>query len=153
VNPPAHHPAEQCPHTRIDVLDQDAGRDPDGYAALHGVSGRDDYTGVLVLLAGVVLLTVTAVGRWHTRRSDEPVGRRIVRCCRLAVVGLLALLQVAFPLAMAGVGTHRSPTPAAESPYKAVEMAADGSVVGAGYLPSRNRPNSYGWPQDECLTK
>ena len=93
-------------------------------------------------LAGVVLLTVTAVDRWRTRRRDEPMGRRIVRRGMLTVIGMLALLQVAYPLAMAYVGTHRSPTPAAHlgSAYEAVELVAEnGVVLRAGYLPSRNR--------------
>lgn len=124
-----------------------------GLAVVRGDPARDDYTGILAAVAGVALLVITGVGLWRTRRRDEAPGRRYLRRGLVAVIGLLVLLQVAYPLAVAYVGTHvAQPAPQAElgAAYQEVEIvAADGVVLRAWYLPSRNRAAVITYPGRE----
>ena len=122
-----------------------------GYAALHGGPSRDDYTGIAALIAGAALVVITGVQAWRSRRRDEPVRRRFLRRGLVAVIGLILLLQVAYPLAVAYLGTHRAapPPPPADLglPYEEIEiLAADGVVLQAWYVPSRNRAAVITYP-------
>ena len=97
-----------------------------------GPSG-DDYTGILALPAGVILLVSTGVHVWRTRRRDGRRTRRYLRRGLIAVAGLLLALQVGYPMANAYLGTHRSsPRPSGADlglAYEEVEIAADGGAV------------------------
>ncbi len=116
-----------------------------------GPSG-DDYTGIIALLAGTVLLVSTGVRSWRMRRRDGRRTRRYLRRGLIAVAFLLLALQVGYPMANAYVGTHRSsPTPSGADlglAYEEVEIAADGGVVlRAWCLPARNRAAVITYPE------
>jgi fermentation-respiration switch protein FrsA (DUF1100 family) len=117
----------------------------EGWQALRSSGpSRDDYTGIIALVAGTILLVSTVVHLWRIRSRGTPRLRRYLGRGLVAVVGLLLALQVGYPMANAYVGTHlSSPVPSGADlghPYEEVEVAADGDVrLRAWYLPSRNR--------------
>ncbi len=116
-----------------------------------GPSG-DDYTGILALPAGVILLVSTGVHVWRTRRRDGRRTRRYLRRGLIAVAGLLLALQVGYPMANAYLGTHRSSPRPSEADlglaYEEVEIAADGgAVLRAWYRPARNRAAVITYPE------
>jgi uncharacterized protein len=108
-----------------------------------GPSG-DDYTGLLSIPAGVVLLGLGAVTLWRTRRRDGSlVGRSLVRLA-IAAASLLVALFVLFPMGYAYVGTHaaRPPVDDIDLGSAAVEQVQlrtnDGLTLEGSYVPSRN---------------
>lgn len=112
---------------------------------------RDDYTGILALPAGAVLLASTGVHLWRTRRRDTPRLRRYLRRGLIAVAGALVALQVGYPTVNAYLGTHlTSPAPSGADlglPYQDVEIASDdGAILRAWYVPSRNRAAVITYP-------
>lgn len=114
------------------------------FAALSGGPVRDDYTGIIALAGGAVLVVRTAVDQWRTRQRDGSLARRCLRRGLVTLAGLTVLLQVAYPVAMAYVGTHRAAPPPAPAdlglPHEVIEIRADdGAVIRAWYVPSRNR--------------
>ena len=107
-----------------------------------GPSG-DDYTGLLALMAGLVLLSSGGVTLWKSRRRDDSLwwryGRRALLVVGAAVVGSVFL----FPIAVGYVVTHaaRAHVPAAHlgAPYEDVEFTtSDGLRLRGWYIPSRN---------------
>ncbi len=56
-----------------------AGASEGGYHTITGGPSGDDYTGLLALLAGVLLIAVGAVTLWRTRRLAESRRRRYIR--------------------------------------------------------------------------
>jgi dienelactone hydrolase len=107
-----------------------------------GPSG-DDYTGLLSLLAGLLLLAVGAVTLWRSRKTDGPRWRRYGRRA-LILVGVVVVAQVVlFPVALSYVITHvaRAHVPEADLgvPYEDVELTtSDGLRLRGWYIPSRN---------------
>jgi dienelactone hydrolase len=108
-----------------------------------GLAGHD-YTGLLLLPAGVVLLGIAILTLWSSRRTDGSRGRRYLRRAILAVAGVALGLVIAMPTALAIAFTHR---PRAEvrpanlgRPYEEVSLRTeDGLDLAAWYVPSKNR--------------
>jgi hypothetical protein len=107
-----------------------------------GLSG-DDYTGIVALPAGALLIVTGVVTLWRSRRLDERLPRRYVR---RALMGA-AILLVGFPLMygfLYGYGaTHlsRAVVPEAELgvAYEDVKFRTnDGLELEGWYVPSRN---------------
>jgi dienelactone hydrolase len=119
-----------------------AGTEAVYYTKASGPSG-DDFTGLLSLLAGLVLLGLATGTLWRSRRTDDPPWRRYGRRA-LIVVGILVVAQlVLFPVALSYVITHvaRAHVPAANlgAPYEPVELTtSDGLRLRGWYIPSRN---------------
>jgi hypothetical protein len=106
--------------------------------------GRDDGSGLLVAVSGLVLVALGAVTLWRTRRLDERLARRYARRVLIAVAALLVAYEAILPVGLALVITHRArwSVPAAElgPPYEHVTLtAADGVRLAGWYVPSRNR--------------
>jgi pimeloyl-ACP methyl ester carboxylesterase len=113
-----------------------------GEALGQGLSGHD-YTGLLLLPAGIALLVLAGTTLWRSRRTGASRARRYVRRALLGVVALLLAFFVAVPLAFAIASTHR-PRVEVEAadlgrPYEEVTLAtADGLDLAARYVPSEN---------------
>jgi hypothetical protein len=112
------------------------------YAREVGPSG-DDYTGLLTIPAGFVLIGVAAFALWKSRRTDDPLWWRYPR--RLLITGgaLLAASIVVVPFAVSYVVTHvaRAEVPAADlgAPHENVSFTtSDGLELKGWYIRSRN---------------
>jgi len=112
------------------------------YTRAVGPSG-DDYTGLLSLLSGLVLIGVGAATLWRSRRRDDRLWWRYGRRALLAVGAAVVASVVLFPLAISYVVTHaaRATVPAADlgAPYEEVEFTTgDGLRLKGWYIRSRN---------------
>jgi uncharacterized protein len=114
-----------------------------GVEAVHAVRtvgpSGDDFTGLLALAAGLVLLGTGAATLWRTRsRTGSLVGR-----AAYGLGALVALAFVVFPVAVGYVFSHVSRT---EVPRDRLGVAhesvafetADGLTLRGWYVPSRN---------------
>jgi dienelactone hydrolase len=107
-----------------------------------GPSG-DDYTGLLSIVAGLLLTGLGAVTLWRSRRTDDRLWWRYVRRAMVFAAIVVALWAVLFPAAIAYVVTHagRAKVPTADlgAPYHDVEFTtADGLRLKGWYIRSRN---------------
>jgi len=107
-----------------------------------GASG-DDYTGLLAIPAGLLLLGIGVTTLWRTRRRDDGPVRRYVRRALLAVGALAVVYVLVFPVAFSYVVTHtaRAVVPDADlgAPYEQVSFTtSDGLELRGWYVPSRN---------------
>jgi alpha-beta hydrolase superfamily lysophospholipase len=112
------------------------------YARHTGVSG-DDYSGLLAIPAGLLLLGLGVVTLWRTRRADGRLSRRYMRRSLLGAAGFLGFLYVVLPVGMSYVDTHtaRAVVPAAHLgvAYEKVSFTtSDGLRLFGWYVPSRN---------------
>ena len=124
------------------VLGIAAGIEAVYYVGKVGASG-DDYTGLLAIPAGLLLLGLGVVTLWRTRRADGGLPRRFVRRSLLGAAGVVGFLYVVLPIGMAYVDTHtaRAVVPAANLgvPYEQVSFTtSDGLKLSGWYVPSRN---------------
>ena len=120
------------------------------YAQDVGLSG-DDYTGLLSILAGVVLLGIGVATLWRSRRRDDRLAWRYCRRALLAFIALLVAGFVLFPLSIAYVVTHVAPSsvPAANlgTAYEDVQFrTSDGFLLKGWYVPSKNRAAVISFP-------
>lgn len=127
-----------------------AGAEAIHYLRAVGPSG-DDYTGLLAIPAGLLLIGVGAVTLWRTRRRTESLARRYVRRLLLAVGAFAATSFVLFPLSLSYVFTHaaRAVVPRAElgAAYEQVTFTtSDGLRLRGWYVPSRNRAAVIAFP-------
>jgi hypothetical protein len=120
------------------------------YTTKGGPSG-DDFTGLLALLAGIVLLGVGAVTLWRSRKTTGSRVWRYTRRVLLAVGGLAVVYLVVFPLSLSYIFTHvaRGFVPTAElgTAYEDVSFAtSDGLELEGWYIPSQNRAAVIAFP-------
>ena len=111
------------------------------YTRENGPSG-DDYTGLLAIPAGLLLVGIGLVTLWRSRRGGSPI-RRYLRRALLAVAFLLAAYFVVFPVSEAYVVTHAArayvPTPQLGAAYEDVAFTtSDGLRLEGWYVPSKN---------------
>jgi uncharacterized protein len=107
-----------------------------------GASG-DDYTGLLAIPAGLILLAVGVVTLWRSRRQDRPLWRRYGRRVLIVVGSLVALMVVVYPLVysygMTHVGRAAVPEPELGADFENVTFTTDDGLELTGwYVPSRN---------------
>jgi hypothetical protein len=112
------------------------------YTTAIGPSG-DDFTGLLAIPAGLLLIGIGAVGLWRSRRRDGSMLRRVTRRMLLAVAAALATFFVAQPVLFAYAVTHiqraEVPEDALGVPHEDVSFAtSDGLRLQGWYIPSRN---------------
>ena len=112
------------------------------YARNVGVSG-DDYTGLLALPAGLLLLGLGVVTLWRTRRTEGSLAWRYPRRALFGVAGLLVLAFVVFPVSLGYITTHaaRAVVPANHLgvSYEDVTFTtSDGLELEGWYVPSKN---------------
>jgi dienelactone hydrolase len=120
------------------------------YTRAVGASG-DDYTGLLSILAGLLLIGLGAVTLWRSRRTDDRPWWRYPRRLLLFAGAFLAIFVVLLPVAIAYIVTHaaRATVPTADlgAPYEQVEfMTADGLRLKGWYIRSRNRTAVISFP-------
>jgi MYXO-CTERM domain-containing protein len=112
------------------------------YAREVGLSG-DDYTGLLMIPAGVALVALGALTLWRTRRTDDSLRRRSLRRLGLALAAIVVLAVVIFPIAQSYVITHAAravfPEPRLGAAHEDVTLTtSDGLELSGWYVPSRN---------------
>jgi uncharacterized protein len=112
------------------------------YAKQVGPSG-DDYTGLLTLPAGFVLIGVGIAALWKSRRTADRLWWRYSRRLLVTVGALVAASIVVVPLSISYVVTHvaRAEVPTANlgAPYENVEFeTSDGLRLKGWYIESRN---------------
>jgi hypothetical protein len=104
---------------------------------------HDDYTGVGAAAAALVLLWISAVTSWRSRRLDDSRMRRYVRRAVKGVVAVIVLTQVVAILGFSYAITHVSraelQTPHLGTPHENVTLTtSDGLRLEGWYIPSRN---------------
>ena len=112
------------------------------YSVAIGPTG-DDFTGLLAIPAGLLLVGVGAATLWRSRRRDRSLRRRVLRRTLLGAAGFVAAVTVAQPVLYAYAVTHIQ---RAEVPADALGVAhedvsfttSDGLRLHGWYIPSRN---------------
>jgi dienelactone hydrolase len=112
------------------------------YTVKVGASG-DDYTGLLMIAAGVLLLAIGLWKLWTSRRRDDTRRRRYLRRLGIGVLSLIVFLTLVLPVAYSYAFTHtaRPVVPEADlgAPYESVSfMTDDGLELVGWYVPSKN---------------
>jgi dienelactone hydrolase len=120
------------------------------YAQDVGLSG-DDFTGLLSLVAGFVLLGLGVVTLWRSRRRDDHPAWRYGRRALLALAGLIVAGFFLFPISIAYVVTHVAPqdvpAPTLGAAYEEVQFTtSDGYLLKGWYVPSKNRAAVISFP-------
>jgi dienelactone hydrolase len=119
-----------------------AGTEAVYYMRAVGPSG-DDYTGLLSVLAGLLLFGVGTVTLWRSRRVDDRLWWRYGRRLLFAVATAVVAVAVLIPFAIGYGVTHvlRAEIPRAElgAAYEDVEFTtSDGLKLKGWYIPSKN---------------
>jgi dienelactone hydrolase len=114
-----------------------------GYYSLEVGPSGDDYTGLLAIPAGALLVGLGAATLWRTRRRDDSLPRRYLRRLLVLLGAAVVLAFFLFPFSLAYVFTHvsRVKVPAANlgAPYERVSFrTSDGLRLKGWYVPSRN---------------
>ena len=119
-----------------------AGTEAAHYTRAVGPSG-DDYTGLLSIPAGLLLIGLGLVTLWRSRKRDDRLWWRYARRALIAAgIGAVAIAAL-IPVSIAYVVTHaaRANVPAANLgfPYETVEfMTGDDLRLRGWYIPSKN---------------
>jgi uncharacterized protein len=119
-----------------------AGSEAFYYSREVGPSG-DDFTGLLAIAAGVLLIGLGAVTLWRTRRTEGSLPWRYARRALLAAAGLLVCMVVVMGVGYSYGTTHigRAVVPPAHLgvAHEDVKfMTADGLELEGWYIPSKN---------------
>jgi MYXO-CTERM domain-containing protein len=112
------------------------------YSVAVGPSG-DDYTGLLAIPAGLLLVGLGTATLWRTRRRNDNRWRRYSRRSLLAVAGVVITYQVGGPLLLTYGATHiqRAAVPADElgvAHENVTLTTSDGLKLRGWYVPSTN---------------
>jgi uncharacterized protein len=102
----------------------------------------DDYTGLLTIPAGLLLVGIGFVTLWRTRKDGKPI-RRYVRRALLAVGLVLSAFFIVYPLSESYVVTHTGrafvPPVTLGTAYEDVSfLTGDGLRLVGWYVPSEN---------------
>ena len=117
-----------------------------GVEAIHytkevGPSG-DDYTGLLSIAAGLVLIGLGLTTLWRSRKGGRlwwRYGRRLLIAAGTIVVAALVLFPTSFSYAITHAARPYVPTADLGAPYKDVEFkTSDGLLLKGWYIESRN---------------
>jgi hypothetical protein len=104
---------------------------------------NDDYTAVLAAAGGLVLLGLTVVTLWRSRRLDDSRARRYVRRTVKGVITAIVVVEVVAAIGFGYVITHVSraelQTPHLGTAHEDVTLTtSDGLHLEGWYVPSRN---------------
>ena len=107
-----------------------------------GASG-DDYTGLLCIPAGLLLIGVGLVTLWRSRRLDERRLRRYLRRGLIGIAGVVVFGILVLPFLMSYGYTHIGravvPDPNLGAPHEDVTLeTSDGLQLDGWYVPSKN---------------
>lgn len=121
------------------------------YSTVKGGPSGDDFTGLLAIPAGVVLIGLAVVTLWRSRKRGGGRVRRYGRRALLAVGGILVAYVVLLPFYLSYVFTHAArgfvPTPELGAAYEDVSFTtSDGLVLKGWYIPSKNRAAVIAFP-------
>jgi dienelactone hydrolase len=115
-----------------------------GYYTLEVGPSGDDYTGLLTIGAGLVLLSLGALTLWRSRRLDDRLLRRYARRTLIGTAGLLVFFFVVLPVQLGYAFTHAAgdtALPRAELGRAHEDVTfrtSDGLGLSGWYVPSRN---------------
>jgi len=114
-----------------------------GYDAYTVGPSGDDYTGLLAIPAGLLLIGLGVRTLWRSRRLDDRLWRRYLRRALLAVAGLVVGVQILGGVAFGYGSTHvmRQYVPTANlgASHEDVSFTtSDGLQLEGWYIPSRN---------------
>src|SRR5205823_14220910 len=79
-----------------------------GYYSLQVGPSGDDYTGLLAIPAGALLVGIGATTLWRTRRRDDSLPRRYLRRLLILLAAAVVFVFFLFPLSLSYVFTHVS---------------------------------------------
>ncbi len=127
-----------------------AGTEAVYYTRAVGPSG-DDYTGLLSVLAGLLLFGVGTVTLWTSRRVDDRLwwryGRRLLFAVATAVIAVAVLIPFAIGYGVTHVLRAEVPRPELGVAYENVEFTtSDGLKLKGWYIPSKNRAAVISFP-------
>lgn len=119
-----------------------AGTEAVYYTMEVGPSG-DDFTGLLSIPAGLVLIGLGIVILWRSRRRDDSLWWRYGRRLLLAAGTLVGVALVFYPFVFSYVITHAArahvPAPDLGAPYEEIEFeTSDGLLLKGWYIESQN---------------
>jgi uncharacterized protein len=119
------------------------------YTRENGPSG-DDYTGLLTIPAGLLLVGIGLVTFWRSRKGGSLI-RRSVRRVLLAVGLLVGVYFVVYPVSESYVITHAAraevPAPELGTAYQDVAFTtSDGLRLEGWYAPSKNGATVIAFP-------
>jgi hypothetical protein len=115
-------------------------------------ASRDDYTGLVTLPAGVVLVLLGIVTLWRSRRKDGSRARRYVRRVLIGAAAVIVGGALVIPFMMAYGYTHlgRAVVPDPRlggADYEDVKFeTSDGLELEGWYIPSKNRAVVIAFP-------
>jgi hypothetical protein len=120
------------------------GIDEAGYYTRENGPSGDDYTGLLAIPAGLLLIGIGLLTLWTSRRKDGSLIRRSVRRVLLALGLLVGVYFVVFPISASYVLTHTArayvPTPELGTAHEDVAFTtSDGLRLEGWYVQSKNR--------------
>jgi uncharacterized protein len=113
-----------------------------GYYTRESGPSADDFTGLLAIPAGFLLVCLGLVTLWRSRKGGSVV-RRYLRRALLTVAFLLGAYMIVYPVSESYVVTHAASAyvPAAElgTPYEDVSFTtSDGLELEGWYVPTKN---------------
>jgi len=119
------------------------------YTRENGPSG-DDYTGLLVIPAGLLLVGIGFVTLWRSRKGGSLV-RRFLRRTAVGLGLLVGTYLIVYPISESYVITHAArayvPAPDLGASYEDVSFTtADGLRLEGWYVPSQNGANVIVFP-------
>ncbi len=122
-----------------------------GYYTTKGGPTGDDFTGLLAIPAGIVLIGFGFVTLWSSRKSGGSRTWRYIRRILLAGGGIAVLYFLIAPLSVSYVFTHVArgfvPTPELGTAYEEVSFTtSDGLELEGWYIPSKNRAAVIAFP-------
>ncbi len=120
---------------------------PGAYHVAKGLASGDDFTGLLSIVAGVVLVGAGLVLLWRSRKAGPTRSRMIVRRVLLVLVSVaiayVTFLAVLLPIGVAYLYSHLGQTatsPELDVPSERVTLTTeDGLELAATYVASTNR--------------
>ena len=110
----------------------------------------DDWTGMLLLPAGLVLGGLGVLLLWRSRKSG---GRRLLRRALIAVLTIVVAFELVLPVGVAIIATHRARVPVDSVDFgRATEEVTltnqDGLKLAATYVPSANGAAVITFPRE-----
>ena len=113
-----------------------------GYYTLERGPSGDDFTGLLTIPAGLLLVAIGVVTFWSSRKGGSPI-RRVLRRTLVGVGLLVGALLLVYPISQSYVFTHAArayvPAPELGTAYEEVAFTtSDGLRLEGWYVPSEN---------------
>jgi dienelactone hydrolase len=120
------------------------------YTIKEGPTG-DDFTGLLALAAGIVLVAVGVVTLWRSRKLGDSRRRRYLRRVLVGLGTVVVLVVLVAPFYSSYVFTHVArgyvPDPELGAPHEDVSFTtSDGLELLGWYIPSKNRAAVIAFP-------